>query len=309
MKFPGLLGKDAQFNSYLITCALALPLFNLNKMFMAYYSGKRNQKRFSLLRLLRWLLIFVMIFAMVISDFPIGTILHVFLVTEILLLALNLTWKHDFHFLFDKNIVKENMAFGIKSYAASIVSEFNNKLDIIIIALFVTNSQLGVYSFVIFFAKSLYIFPGILQQNISPIISSLWIKRDISKIKRTIATVKKVNFILIALQTAAIIVFYNLIITFIKKEFLNTEMYLYISLIGVFASGSVYWAGSILIMTQKLNANILRTWLVFSLSIITTYWLCSSYGLIGAVWSVSTNGIISFMLLKYFIKRTLNISV
>jgi O-antigen/teichoic acid export membrane protein len=309
MNVPGLLGKDDQFNSYLITCVLALPFFNLNKIYMAFYSGKRDQKRFSLLRLLRWVFIFVAILALVFSDFEIGAILYVFLFTEVSLLVLNLIWKHDFCFLFDKHIVKENLSFGIKSYAASIVSELNDKLDIIIIALFVTNSELGVYSFVIFFAKSLYIFPGILQQNISPIIATLWIKQDLSKIRANIASVRKVNFVLIALQAVAVIVLYNLIVTFVKKEFLDTATYLYISIIGVFTFASVYWAGSILTMTQKLNANILRTVLVFILSIIITYSLCSTYGLMGAVLSVSINGFISFLLLKYFIKRTLNISV
>lgn len=307
--FPNLFGKGIDFNNNLITCLIALPFFNLNKVFMSFYSGKRNQKLFSIFRFFRWILIFSIVLIFIVLKFDISIILYVFLITEFLLFIANLFLKHDFYYKLYSSIIKENLIFGVKSYVTDIVTELNDKLDIIIVGFFITNTELGVYSFVIFFAKSLYMFPGIMQQNFSPIISTLWVKNEMENIKGHIKNVRKINFLVILLQLIVILIAYNLIILFIKKDFLDTERFLYISCVGVFIYASVYWAGSILTMTEKLNINVLRTVLVFIISVTNTYILCKYYGLIGATISVSLNGLISFLLLKIFIKKTLNIKI
>ena len=307
--FPYLYGKDLSYSSNFIICFFALPFFILNKSYMAYFTGKRNQKMFALIRIFRWLLLLIFITVGVFLEYTITVLLYSFLITESIILLMNLIVKNNFTLKLSKKRMKDNISFGFKSYTSEMVSDFNDKLDIMIIAHFLTKSDVGIYSFLVFFVKSLYIFPGILQQNFNPIISKLWKIKDFIKINKSIKRIKKINLLIIIAQYLFVLGAYIFMINFLKKEFNNTEYLFIIASIGIFMYATVYWSGGILTMTNQLIPNIYRTSLVLISTVLLTFILCKFYGLLGAVIAVSLNGLIAFFLLKFFIFKTLKIKI
>ena len=166
--YPGLLSSE-NIAKGLFATALSFPFFNVNKNFMAYCTGVRNQKLFANTRAFRWIVILCFILAIGFVDFEVSWIYFSFLAAE---LALSVFFFIKFSFLIGFNIdiqqVYQNLSFGIKSFVAEIFSIMNDKFDVVLLGYFLGSAEVGIYSFVTFFAKSLYIFPGILQQNINP---------------------------------------------------------------------------------------------------------------------------------------------
>lgn len=309
LKFP-FLYSSSKLAEVVFIPFLALPFFNVNKNFMAYYSGKRNQKHFAIERIIRWggILVFICFFSF--QGFGIDILLYAFFVSEAFLFIFNInSLFKKFDFSFSKSDIKENLSFGMKSYVSEIISVFNSSLDLVLIGYFLSNSEVGIYSFIIFFVKTLYIFPGILMQNLNPIISNLWSNNQINLLKKKVSEVKKVNLMILIAQLLFLLVFFKIITVYIKQEFATSYIYFLVSIGGVFIYSLISWSGSMLVMTGKLRENNLRTSLIAVLSLISITFFCYNFGLMGACIAVCFNGLMAFSLTSRFLYKIIGIKV
>jgi O-antigen/teichoic acid export membrane protein len=288
----------------------SLPFYNLNKNFMAYFTGKRRQKDFSLIRTLRWTLIITYIIGALLLKQSLNQILYCFLFAEsILLVYCLIKTRNILSFNIKWSEAIDNLAFGLKSFTSELFAVFNNKFDLLILGYFLSNYEMGIYSFFIFFAKSLYIFPGILQQNLNPIISKLWDENKIEELQQKVNQIRKINSIIILAQSAMIGMIYYVLILFFKQDFKDSYPYLVVSLVGIIPSALVYWSGSMLIMAGKLKENINRTFLIMALSVSATFILSYLYGLWGATLAVCAASMIAFFILKIYVRKSLDIKI
>jgi O-antigen/teichoic acid export membrane protein len=301
--FPSVFSSPELANALFIA-TLSLPFFNWNKNFMAFATGTRNQKLFSNIRSFRWLIIigFVAAVTLVSAD-PIW-LYYSFLLAEVSLFIFCFAkYSNLLTINFSLQDVKSNLSFGLKSFFAEIFSVMNDKLDLIILGYLLTNTEVGVYSFFIFFAKSLYIFPGILQQNINPMIGKHWSAQTMDELGPTLNKIRKVNATIVLVQALVIVVFYKVLTDNYKPEFTDSLKYLAITFIGIIPFAFIGWGGSILVMTGKLKANIYRTLVLLVFTVLTTFLFTSFFGFTGAIWAVVANGIFAFLLLFGFVKR------
>lgn len=288
----------------LIIAAFSLPFFNWNKNFMAYCTGVRNQKLFSNIRSVRWLLIIGVIGLIAIYSDDSGLLYWSFIVSEVFIFIFFLfKFQRLISFGFGKSEVFNNLVFGLKSFTAEVFSIMNDKLDLIIIGYLISSIEVGVYSFFIFFAKSLYIFPGILQQNINPIIGKHWVEQRMDELKKLLKGIRMANLIVVVIQALSMLVFYKLLTDYYMVEFQGSLSYLAFSLIGVIPLAFIAWGGGILVMTGRLNSNIQRTLFLLIFTILSTLVLAYHFGLQGAVWALVLNGLFGFLLLFGFVKR------
>jgi stage V sporulation protein B len=289
---------------------LALPFFNLNKNFGAYFTGLRLQKRFAQQRIIRWSIILVYIVAAIATGKSIETTLGCFLLAESIVLLINIIqFSRRLNFQIRKETIRENLRFGMRTYAAELISVLNSSIDIILVGYLLSNSETGIYSFVIYFAKTLYIFPGIMLQNFSPIVSKAWATQQLADLNLRIVKIRRNNGIIVSIQLAALLIFYPILTAFIKQEFSGTFLFLAITLLGAYIFALISWSGSMLIMTNKLKENIIRTALIILLSAVSSVTLTWSFGLIGACIAFGLNGIISFITTRQMIQNTLQIRV
>jgi stage V sporulation protein B len=309
LSFPNFFSSKEVANAIIIPF-LSMPLYNLNKNFMAYYTGKRMQKQFSIVRSLRWVLIILFIFIALLFKQNLQVLLYAFLFSEGVLFIFSFIQLFNlFTFKINLNLIKDNFKFGFKTLSAEIFAVFNDKFDLLIIGYFLTNVEVGIYSFFIFFVKALYIFPGILQQNLNPLISKHWSENTINLLESKMKKILKVNLVVLIIQSLITILTYFILITYFKKDFSSTTHLLVISLIGVFPSALISWSGSLLVMTNKLKENLYRTFIIMIISIITTFVFTYYFGLIGATFSVCISSIISSLLMYTIIKRVLGIRI
>jgi O-antigen/teichoic acid export membrane protein len=200
-------------------------------------------------------------------------------------------------------LIRESISFGIGSFISEITSTFNSSIDIILVAYFLSDQEAGQYSFIAFFVRTLYVFPGILMQNISPIISYHWTKKAITELNIKLHKLRSINMIVLSLQFLMLLVFYKIVILRIKEGFETTYAAFIIAMMGTFLFAQISWGGSILVMTEKLKANFYRTFIVLILNVIVCTLFSYAFGFIGSVTAISANALLSFLLLKTFVYR------
>lgn len=294
----------------LFIATLSLPFFNWNKNFMAFATGTRNQKLFSNIRSFRWLIIIGFVgMVTLLSEEPIW-LYYSFLLAEVSLFIFCFAkYSNLLTFNFSFQDVKSNLSFGLKSFFAEAFSILNDKLDLIIIGYLISSTEVGIYSFLIFFAKSMYIIPGTLQQNINPLIGKHWFSNTMEELNKTLKNIRNVNIAVVLVQAVAILIFYKILIAFYKPEFAGSWGYLALSMLGIIPFALISWGGSILVMTGKLKENILRTLILLVFTVLTTFIFTFFFGFTGAIWAVVANGIFAFLLLFGFVKRETGISL
>lgn len=301
--YPNLLASDNLVKTLPIML-LALPLFCINKNFGAYYSGNRKQRNVAFQKIYRWGGLAIMFYIGGAYEYSINDLMASFICVEGTLAFLNiiLNVKH-FNFRISSKMIKDSIQFGMGSYVSEITSTFNSSIDIILVAYFLSDQEAGQYSFIAFIVRTLYIFPGILMQNISPIISHHWVKKTISELNSKLKNIRQINLIVLTFQFLALLVFYNLVILEIKDGFENTFGSFVIAMLGTFLFAQISWGGSILIMTDKLKANFYRTLIVLILNIIICSLFTYTFGFMGGMLAISINAFLSFFLLKNFVRR------
>lgn len=283
---------------------ISLPFFNWNKNFMAYATGIRDQKLFANIRSFRWVVIITWITMVILLSKDQKWLYFSFLFSELLIFFFSLLrFSNLFTIEFKFSDLKNHLTFGLKSFTAEVFSILNDKLDLIIIGYFLANSEVGVYSFFIFFSKSLYIFPGILQQNINPIIGKHWISNSMEALGATFKNIRNINSTAILIQAIMILIFYKVLTDFYKPEFADSLKYLALSMVGIIPFALISWGGSILVMTGKLKANIIRTLILLIFTVLTTFIFTFLFGFIGSVWAIVVNGVFAFLLLFGFVKK------
>jgi O-antigen/teichoic acid export membrane protein len=271
---------------------------------MAFATGTRNQKLFSNIRSFRWLIIIGFVAAVtLVSDDPIW-LYYSFLAAEVILFVFCFAkFSNLLTINFTIRDIKSNLSFGLKSFFAEAFSILNDKLDLIIIGYLISSTEVGIYSFLIFFAKSMYIIPGTLQQNINPLIGKHWFSNTMEELNKTLKNIRNVNIAVVLVQAVAILIFYKILIAFYKPEFAGSWGYLALSMLGIIPFALISWGGSILVMTGKLKENILRTLILLVYTVLTTFIFTFFFGFTGAIWAVVANGIFAFLLLFGFVKR------
>ena len=289
---------------------IALPFFNINKNFGAYFTGLRLQKRFAQQRIIRWTIIILFVCGAIAAEQHIKTTLWCFFAAEFTVFCINIfQLRRRVAFRINRKTITENLKFGMKTYVAELISVLNSSLDIILIGYLLNNAETGIYSFIIYFAKTLYIFPGIMMQNLSPIVSKTWASRQFEELKTKMRAIKKVNRIVVSIQLVLLLIAYPVITYFIKQEFKDTLHLFALAIAGAYVFSLISWSGSMLIMTNKLNENIARTFMIIILSASCTLAFTYAFGLHGSCIAYTINGLISFFATSYFIKSSLKLSV
>lgn len=307
--FPFLLSSP-ELLGFLKIHLLALPFFCLNKNFAAFYSSRRNQKKLSFIRAVRWAALSALLFLFIQLDFPLQEAIWSFLIVEAGILSYNIfSNQNAFDFRFSKANVLHILRFGLGSYVSEITSVVNTSMDVIIVGYLLSKEDAGCYGFVIYFIKTLYIFPGILMQNLSPIVASHWSQKTIDQLNLQLGKLRKINFSILLLQSVFLMVFFYASTRFLNNGYADTLYPFSIALAGSFIFASISWGGSILIMTGKLKANFYRTSTVLLLNLSTFALLTYYAGFLGSTIAIAINGLFSFLLLRTFIHRQTGIKL
>jgi len=135
---------------------------------------------------------------------------------------------------FNFGFIKKSLIYGSKVYVANVISFLNYRLDMILIAVFLTPVAIGLYSLAVSLAEKLFLFSGAIATVLFPKISSLN-KEEADDFTPKVA--RHTLFIMIISSFLLVIFSYPFISIFFGKAFLPSIAPLFFLLPGIIAFG------------------------------------------------------------------------
>jgi len=173
----GLLGRlfDSEATGRAIGwAATGLSLFSLNKVLLAYLNGLRRMRAFSVLQGLRYLVVMAVVCAVAASPLPIEAATVAFLVAEVVtaIAALTLLARAGLarERRFDRGWLARHLRFGVKGLAAGMFAEFNSRIDVLLIGVFLPDREVGIYSFAAMMVDGVYHVLAMVRINFNPVL-------------------------------------------------------------------------------------------------------------------------------------------
>jgi O-antigen/teichoic acid export membrane protein len=162
--------------------AAGLLLFSLNKVLLAYLNGLRLMKAFSLLQAMRYLLVMAGVTGVSVSALPIEYATLAFLLAESFTAAGALLFLGRRGYLrgfaFDRQWFGLHARFGAKGLAAGLFAEFNSRIDVLLIGVFLTDREVGIYSFAAMMVDGIYHVLAMVRLNFNPLLVTVLHAKD-----------------------------------------------------------------------------------------------------------------------------------
>jgi O-antigen/teichoic acid export membrane protein len=294
--FPELFSSKT-LKDFFILILIALPIYNINKNIDALCTGTRNQKKFSINKIIRWIAMTVLVgIGCYYKDIKI--VLLSFIVSELLLLIFNfqLVCKYT-KMRINQDFIISNFKFGISTYFAEMISVIIANIDLIILGYILSKYDIGLYSLILTIARTLLIFPGILSQNINPITAKLWYEHKKEELFEKFKKINFLNFWISLLLYMVLLLLYWVVISMYKTEYSSSYLYFIIAITGIFISSTITWSGGTFVMIGKNKLNNIRTFSLSIISIAFTYFGAIQFGLLGACIAVLINGTIQYIVI------------
>jgi len=159
---------------------LAIILFSINKVVLSVFNGLKRMRLFALGQSLRYLLLVFFILYVCLKELPGSYLSYTFLFSESLLLSLSLlsliclvTYRLRITFYW----MKTHLLFGLRSFLVGVFVEVNSRVDVLIMSYFLSNAQVGIYSFAMMFVEGLYQLLVVLRNFMNPRIAQFLHKK------------------------------------------------------------------------------------------------------------------------------------
>ncbi|MCB0795072.1 MAG: polysaccharide biosynthesis C-terminal domain-containing protein [Flavobacteriales bacterium] len=181
---------------------LGLLFFSWNKVLLSFHNGARRMKLFALFQFLRPAIMLGLIILLAFRDAEPQELPAVLAYTEMILFTIlfpvSMGWWHPWHAeeLFVSLI--RTFRFGNKALPGNLLLDVNTRVDVVMLGLFTTDAQVGLYSFAATVAEGLVQLPVLFRNNINPVIAHAYAKGGPGTLERIIARNRRVFFKILA---------------------------------------------------------------------------------------------------------------
>lgn len=154
--------------------ALGMALFPASKVLIAFLNGLRHMKAFAVLQAGRYIVVAAVVTAFAVSnqDFTLASLC--FAIAEIVTLTAAAVYIASRRLVqrmrSRKSWLREHMSFGGRSLLAGMFGEINTRVDVLCIGIFLSDRDVGVYSFVAMLLDGLYHLLAMVRVNFNPVL-------------------------------------------------------------------------------------------------------------------------------------------
>jgi O-antigen/teichoic acid export membrane protein len=161
--------------------ALAAPglfFFAINKVLMGILNGERRMQSFAIIQGARVLIILGFAFFTAYQDWPAYILGAAFTLAEVLvltpLLVLVKPWRNGSEAALGTRVwLRHHLDFGAKALPNGFLAESYIRIDVLMLAVFVDDTAVGIYSFAAMFIEGLYQVPVVIRTVVNPVLVGL----------------------------------------------------------------------------------------------------------------------------------------
>jgi O-antigen/teichoic acid export membrane protein len=303
---------NPELNLALFSCMFAIPFNAMNKNYIGFLNGTRRMTQYSIYQSLRWLVLLSIILLFIAFKQPVHVVIYSLLISEsILFIILSIILKEYIKLSFKNDFYKKHLIFGSKTVIAFVVDEVSKSASIIMIGIFLGNSEAGIYSFASTIALGVLMIPGVVHTNFNPIISNLTANHLYDQLQIYMNKIRGIIFkIMIPVNILVLLIFPLIVIIFMKgKEYDSSYLPYYIMMIGVSAISFFTWGGGMLSMAGLLKENLIRVSISMSVNIILNAILIPIFKVEGAAIALSLNFLFQLFLLEYYLRKKIGLTI
>ena len=176
--FPKIISSKALLE-FIKIMIFGVTLFAINKTINNFLTGLREMKTYSLVRVMRWVIICLLILLIGLNNLPFKTIAYSFVVAEMIIMVFFFVKTKKLFGTIDFNWTYIHLSFGLKSILSEVAATLNTRIPILIIGYIIGNEAAGYYSYIESFAFSILMISAAVQKNFNPVFTRLWHKNNI----------------------------------------------------------------------------------------------------------------------------------
>ena len=297
-------------------CLWGVILFSLNKVLFAYLNGKRLMTHFAVFTLARFVLMFITaIIIMFVVNNPSYLVLSlvipevVLFVIMLIHLASTLTLRFNSSAM---SMLKQHVLFGRKAFVGNLLLDINTRVDVVMLGVLLTDTEVGIYSFVLSVAEGILQIPVVFRNNINPIITKASVLGNVSgKLGLLLSKNIRAFYKIIGGIGIIAIVCYpvGLMILPIDSYFWD-YWFLFAILIGGIILSSGYLPFTMIFNQLNLPGVQSRMFFwIFIINVFANYTLINFIGLYGAAIGTSVSYVAHVFLIKYFAQKHSNLKL
>lgn len=216
----------------------SLVFFSVNKVLINVLNGLDEMKSFSFFRSLRYILIPLIIFLIIVFNLESRYISLSLSICEVILTIWLTVYIYGkvlprpklAHF---RALAREHLNFGYKGFLSGLLIGINTKIDVLMIGAFLTDTHVGIYSFAAVLAEGLYEITVVAQLTMNPLIGKAFAHNDHKSIETLSRDFRKMFYPLMIFIGAISIAVYPLIVRLFADPSYLIESWVIFSLIVI----------------------------------------------------------------------------
>ena len=237
-------------------------------------------------------LIAVSIFLLIFKQGVFGAIIsHVLTIIFVTLLVVLFIKKYTkIYASYNKKIFKDTAKYGVKAYLGNLAQFLNYRLDMFMVALFLTTASVGYYSIAVGIAEKLWMLPETIATVLFPRISSI---KDIEANNLTPRIARHTFFIIFIISLILAMLTVPIIKILFGVDFLPSAVPLLILLPGIVALGGAKTLTADMAGRGKPQFGTYAALISLAVNIPLNLWLIPRWGISGAAFASSIAYIIA----------------
>jgi len=301
----------------LLWMAPGIFFFVINKVLLGLFNGRQKFKRFAIVQSLRAVTLVSLVFFVVLTELYIGYLGLCFTLTELVIFVsqINITfsiWRKSHESLnsfWDVRFwMKRHITFGTLSMPHGFLSESFIRIDILVLAFFVGDAAIGIYSFASFFVEGVYQIPVLIRNVTNPRLVRILGNRDRTELWKQVKKSSGLSFLFTIILCVIIASGLSYIGQYLDIENLDTLL----AIMMIIFPGLIVYSLFIpfdyaVLQGGKPALQSLYMFMVSLLNVMANLILIPTYGLIGAAIGTTISMAVSGGILIAFIYFVFNI--
>ena len=314
--FVGKIFNSIEVQNALQLCLTGVILFSINKVILAFFNGKRMMKSFAIFTFLRFLLMFISAVIIIYYYQREESIALILVIPELILfLILIVILLSHIKIQFNENTkyyIKEHFNFGKQAFIGNLLLDINTRVDVVMLGIFLNDTMVGIYSFVLAVAEGILQIPVVFRNNINPIITKASVMDNVSnKLSNILRKNIKAFYKSIGGIALITILLYpiGLLILSIENNFWTYCILYSILVIGIIISSGYLPFNMIFNQLKQPKVQSKFFFFIFLINVIANAIFINIIGLYGAAIGTAISYISHIFLIKYYAKKYSNLTI
>ena len=207
--------------------------------------------------------------------------------------------------------ILNHLEFGIKGLGSNVLLQMNTRVDVLVIGYFMSDFNVGIYSFVAIFIEGIYQVLIVLRTVYNPLLIKLISEQRIDQLKSVIERGVRITyrFMIVGGVIAVLLYPIGVLISEDKQLYLRSWPIFAILMSGIVLSSGYIPFGQILVQAGRPGLHTIMTLLLVVFNFIFNLLLIPVIGLMGAALATALAHGVGVFLLKIFTNRILRIRI